>query len=125
MSKKFVLASLGYAIIGLLLGVYMGATHNHAQLVAHAHILLAGFVLSFIYALCHKLWLNEIESALAKIQFGVHQLGVLALSAGLFLLYGGFVEPASLEAVLAAASVAVLAGMVLMALMFATSPNRR
>ena len=55
MDRKFVLTGLGYAILGLLLGIYMAASKNHGQLVAHAHIILVGFVVSFVYGVCHKL----------------------------------------------------------------------
>jgi len=46
--KKYVVWALSYAAVGLVLGIYMAATHNHAELVTHAHILLIGFVVSLI-----------------------------------------------------------------------------
>ena len=118
MSRKFVMTSLGYAIIGMLLGIVMAATKNHSQMVAHAHILLAGFVVSFFYALCHKLWLDECDSALAKLQFALHQIGVLVLSLGLFLFYGRYVDEAVIDPILAVSSIAVLAAMILMKVLF-------
>ena len=76
MDRKFVLTSLVYAVIGMSLGIFMAATKDHGQMVSHAHIMLAGFVVTFIYALCHKLWLGNQISLLAKIQFYTHQIGV-------------------------------------------------
>lgn len=121
MDRKFVLSSLIYAVLGMALGIYMAASKNHAEHVTHAHILLAGFVVSFIYGLCHKLWLNNSASLLAKTQFFVHQLGVAIMSAGLFLLYGGFVALEVLDPILALSSIAVLIGMVLMTILFLQS----
>ena len=121
MDKKFVLTGLTYAIIGMCLGIYMAASQNHVQFITHAHILLAGFVVSFIYALCHKLWLGNQTNLLAKIQFFTHQLGIFLMSLGLFLLYGGFVAAQTIDPVLAFSSIAVLAAMVLMAVMFVRS----
>ena len=46
MDRKYVLTGLGYALLGLLLGIHMAATKNHGQLVTHAHIMLLGFVVS-------------------------------------------------------------------------------
>ena len=121
MSRKFVMTSLGYAIIGMVLGIAMAATKNHSQMVAHAHIMLAGFVVSFFYALCHKLWLNECRSTLARVQFAVHQIGVLVLCGGLFLFYGRYVEETVMDPILAASSIAVLAAMILMKVLFLTA----
>ena len=117
MDKKFVLTSLGYAIVGLMLGIFMAASRNHGHLVTHAHIMLIGFVVSFIYALCHKLWLNNAASRLAQIQYYVHQAGTLFIVIGLFLLYGKFVALETIDPLLAGASIFVLVGMVLMKVM--------
>lgn len=114
MDRKFVITALCYAIIGMVLGIYMAASKNHSELVAHAHVMLAGFVVSFIYGLCHKLWLNNNTSILAQVQFYLHQVGVLGMSLGLFLLYGQFIALEKLDPVLALSSFAVLLGMILM-----------
>ncbi len=122
MSRLYVLSAMAYAIAGLLLGIFMAASKNHGQLVTHAHIMLVGFVVSFIYALCYKLWLGDTSSAFAKLQFAFHQVGALVLSTGLFLMFGGFVTPEGIDPVLAGSSIAVLLGMVFMAAMFVRAP---
>ena len=121
MDRKYIVSSFIYAMLGMALGIFMAASKNHAEHVTHAHILLAGFVLSFIYGLCHKLWLNNNASLLAKAQFLLHQFGVAIMSAGLFLLYGGFVAADVLDPVLGLSSIAVLIGMVLMTILFLQS----
>lgn len=118
MDRKFVITALVYAIIGMCLGIVMAASKNHVQHVTHAHILLVGFVVSFIYGLCHKLWLDNSCPLLAKIQFWVHQLGIAAMAIGLFLLYGQLAPFDAIDPLLALSSIAVLAGMVLMAVLF-------
>lgn len=114
MDRKFVLTALGYAILGLGLGIFMAASKNHGQLVTHAHIMLVGFVVSFFYALCHKLWLPGSPSKLAAAQYYVHQLGSALLFIGLFLLYGNFLKEESIEPVLSIGSVTVFAGVIMM-----------
>lgn len=124
MDRKFVLSALVYAIVGLLLGIHMAASQNHGQLVTHAHIMLVGFVVTFIYALCHKLWLGEVSGWLPTAQFYLHQVGVVGMSSGLFLLYGKHIAIETIDPVLAASSMAVLGGMVLMTVLFVKSGKR-
>lgn len=112
--RKFLIAALSYAVIGLLLGIYMAASHDHAHRVTHAHILLIGFVLSFVYGITYKLWTSQPSALLAKLQFGIHQLGAGVLLIGLFLLYGNHIPESTLGPIMGIASVCVLIGMVLM-----------
>ncbi len=123
MDKKFVITSFVYAIVGMSLGIYMAASKNHGQFVTHAHIMLAGFVVSFIYGLCHKLWLNSNTSTLAKVQFYTHQAGLLVMSAGLFLAYGRFVSLEVLDPFLALSSLALIIAMILMMVLFLKSKS--
>ena len=121
MDRKFVVAGLGWAIVGLTLGVYMGMINNHSQMPTHAHIMLAAFVVSFIYGVIHKLWLTNGDSGLARIQFWLHQIGAAALVISLFLVYGGHATPATLEPVLIISSLSVLTAMILMKVLFIRS----
>ncbi len=121
MDRKFILTSLGYAIIGLVLGIFMAASKDHGHLVTHAHIMLIGFVVSFIYGLCHKLWLNNIISKLSLAQFYIHQVGTIGVVIGLFLYYGKFVSLETIDPMLALSSIAVLVGMILMTVLFVKS----
>ncbi|WP_333703635.1 TonB-dependent receptor [Vibrio hepatarius] len=125
MDRKFVLTAFGYAILGLLLGIYMAASKNHGQYVTHAHIMLIGFLLSFVYGLCHKLWLNNSTSKLAIAQFYVHQIGSFVVLLGLFLLYGQFVALETIDPILAAASITVFVGVVLMKVEFVRCTRKR
>src|SRR5262249_13185809 len=112
--RRFLVWALSYAAVGLALGIYMAASNNHAELVTHAHILLIGFLLSFVYGLIHRLWLANPTPAVANVQFVLHQAAAITISIGLFLVFGGFVAEAKLAPFLAGASVCVLLGMVLM-----------
>jgi hypothetical protein len=114
LDRRFLIWALGYAAVGMSLGLYMAASQNHGELVAHTHILLVGFVLSLIYGIIHKLWLDKPNRALANIQFVIHQAAAAAVSVGLFLLYGGIVPESTLGPLLGIASAGVLLGMILM-----------
>jgi hypothetical protein len=115
--RKYLIFALGYAALGMALGIYMAASHNHSQFVTHAHILLVGFVASLIYAVIHRLWLHAPAPALATVQLVLHQAGSIAMFVGLLLLYGGLVPEARLDPILASSSIAVLLGVLLMLVM--------
>ena len=121
MDKKFVLSGFGYAIAGMALGIYMAASKDHGHMVTHAHIMLIGFVVSFIYGLCHKLWLNNSTSRLATAQFYIHHIGTMGIVIGLFLLYGEHIAEETIDPVLAISSITVLTGMILMKVLFIKS----
>ncbi|MGN2243423.1 TonB-dependent receptor [Frateuria sp. GZRR33] len=114
MSRRFLVWALCYAAIGMGLGIYMAASHNHGQLVTHAHVLLVGFVLSLVYGIIHRLWLEAPRRALALTQFVLHQVAAIVLLAGLFLLYGGKASEQTLGPLLGIGSIGVLLGMLLM-----------
>ena len=98
----------------MLLGIYMAATKDHGQFVTHAHIMLMGFLLSFVYAVCHKLWLHEPSATLATIQFYLHHLGSLVLLVGLYAMFAGAVDNDSIGPVLGLSSITVLIALLLM-----------
>lgn len=117
LDRKYLVWALAYVAAGMALGIHMAASHNHAQHVTHAHILLVGFVVSFIYAVIHKLWLGEQASLLAKVQLVAHQAGALTMFSGLFLLYGGVVPEEKIEPVLAPSTIVVFIAALLMIVM--------
>jgi hypothetical protein len=123
LDRRFLLCGFAYAIAGMGLGIYMAAAHDHALFVAHAHILLVGFVVSFIYALVHKLWLAGARARVAGLQFYLHQLGALVLTSGLVLLYAGLVPEPTLAPLLGLAAVGVLVAALLMVWLIMRSPG--
>ncbi|MFL0811217.1 MAG: TonB-dependent receptor [Agarilytica sp.] len=118
MDRKYVMTAIGYGILGLILGIYMAATRNHSQLPTHAHIMLLGFVVSFIYGASFKLWLSEASGKLVSVQFYLHQIGTPILLLSLFLMYGNVVAAKSLAPFLALSSILILAGMICFKVLF-------
>ena len=112
--KGFLICGLLFGVAGLVLGIYMAASQNHAQFVTHAHTLLIGFVLSLIYAVIHRLWLDRPQRTIATVQFLLHQTAAVVVSVGLFLAFGGYFPIGRLEPILGAASIGVLVALLLM-----------
>ena len=123
--RKFLLCGFAYAIVGMGVGLYMAASKNHALFIAHAHILLVGFVVSFIYALVHRLWIAGSSRRLSGVQFYLHQLSTLVMTSGLVAMYSGALPEATLAPVLGLASVGVLLAALLVAWMIVRLPREQ
>jgi hypothetical protein len=121
LDKRFLVWGLSFGAVGLALGIYMAATHNHGELVTHAHILLIGFLFSLVYGIIHKLWLQNPNRTVAIVQFVVHQAAAVTISVGLFLVYGNIAPESTLGPILGIASAGVLLGMLLMLYMVTSS----
>jgi hypothetical protein len=117
--RAYLVTALLYVVAGMVLGIVMAATQNHSQHVTHAHILLVGFVISFAYAVLHRLWLRNAAGTVAVVQFALHQLGSIVIVVCLYLLYGNILPLQTLEPVLAGSSIALLLGVLLMFVLLA------
>lgn len=105
---------LGFAVLGMAMGIYMAISKNHVQHVTHAHVLLLGFVVSVLYGAIYRLWLPCAPALLAKVQTGLHEVGSVLIVVGLFLLYSGAASEDSLAPLLGPGSIAVILSAVLM-----------
>lgn len=114
LDRKYLVISLVYAVMGLLLGIYMAEARNHSLMVVHAHMMLLGFVVSFIYAVIYKNWLPRAFGPLALAQFSLHQVSTLVLISGLFLLYKQMAPEPVLGPILGVSSLGVLISLLLM-----------
>ena len=115
--RKYLISALGFAVLGMLLGIVMSASKDHAQAVTHAHLLLVGFVVSMMYGIIHKLWLPVYSGGIARVQFILHHLGVLGMISGLFMLFGQIAPEEKLVPLLSASSLAILGAMIIMLVM--------
>ena len=122
--RKFVLCAFAWGLVGLCLGLYMGMSMDHSQMVTHAHIMLAGFVLSFVYAVTHRLFLGELRRWMATLQFYLHQLSALVMLSGLYLMFGGKLPQPQAGPVIGIGSIGVLLALLLMAGMVLARPRR-
>ena len=107
---RFFRHSVLYALLGMALGIYMAASHDHVQAPAHAHLNLLGFVAMGLYGLFYKAWPAAESDRLAAAHFWISNIGVVGLIGSLVLLLADV--PAA-EPLAAASSFVVLGGMVL------------
>ena len=117
-SRWHVMFGLGFAVLGMALGIYMAISKNHGQHVTHAHVLLLGFVVSVLYGAIYRLWLTAASARLATIQTGLHQVGSVLIVSGLFLLFSGTATEDALGPLLGGGSIAAISSAVLMLYQF-------
>jgi cbb3-type cytochrome oxidase subunit 1 len=92
MSIRFFKAAVVYLVIGVSLGVYMGATGNHTQHPTHAHLNLLGWASMALFGLFYQAFPASAETRLARWHFWIHQLSVPVLMALLFYFLTGHPE---------------------------------
>jgi hypothetical protein len=109
--RLFLSTALGFALLGLLLGEYMGLSGNNAQKVTHAHILLVGFVISFVHAVIHRLWLQDVPAAGGRRHHALHVAGALGMAVGLWAMFGHVVPEAVAGPVLGLCGALVIVAM--------------
>ena len=85
-SRNFLIAGSGFLVIGLAIGMYMGASGDHRLGASHAHLNLVGFVSSAVFGLVYKAYPAMAAGVLATLHFWLHVLGALLLNLMLFLL---------------------------------------
>ena len=120
--RAHIAVAFAYVVLGMCYGVFMAASKDHSLHVVHAHILLVGFVTSFIYGVTYRLWVAEgLRGRVAVIQFWLHHVGAFVMVTGLTLLYRGIYPEDVLGPVLGLSSISVLLSALLMAYLYARS----
>lgn len=78
-SHWYFAVSVLYAIIGMLVGMYMGGSMDVRLAPAHAHWNLLGWVGNSIYGVFYALAIAKVPKRLPAITFALHNLGVLVM----------------------------------------------
>ena len=106
-ARAFFILALCYAVAGMVLGIVMAATHDHTEMPAHAHIMVAGWLMSSVFAFFYHLFPEIGAKPLARAHFWVQAVSGIVLVVSLFFLLRG---NDGLEPVTALASVGFLLG---------------
>ena len=94
-ARLFFMLALIYAVAGMLLGLSMAISQDHTQHVTHAHIMLAGWVSTAIFAFFYHLFPEINKGRAARAHFWLQTVSTVVMLVSLLLLYGGnpAVEP--------------------------------
>jgi hypothetical protein len=89
LAARFIRHAAIYGLIGMVWGIYMAASQNHATHVGHAHLMLVGWVSMALFGIAFQVWPKAAEGVLPVIQFWAVNIGVVVMSVGLWLIYTG------------------------------------
>ncbi|WP_170440056.1 hypothetical protein [Ruegeria arenilitoris] len=74
-----------FAVLGMLWGIQMSASHDHTLSPAHGHLNLIGFVALAVFGFYYALTPEAARSGLAKLHYGLSVATVLVLVPGIVL----------------------------------------
>jgi len=114
LANRFILAGIAYGIIGMLMGLAMGATGKFDMAPVHAHIILLGWVSMVLFGLLYRGIPAMEKETLAAWQFWISNIGLIIMMITLAMVIN---KNMSVAPVLAAAEVAVIIGLLLFAIL--------
>ena len=76
-------------VIGMIWGIQMGISKDHAALPAHAHLNLLGFVSLFLFGFYYRLHPSLDRSRAARAQIAAWIVGTIAMTTGVGLVQTG------------------------------------
>jgi hypothetical protein len=82
-------AAVLLAIAGMIWGIVMGVSQDHATLPAHAHLNLLGWVSLFLFGVYYHLHPAVDRSALASLQVWIWIAGTIIMTIGVGLVHSG------------------------------------
>jgi cbb3-type cytochrome oxidase subunit 1 len=110
---RFFASALIYAVLGMMLGLFMGMTQDHSQMPTHAHFVLIGWVTFAIYGFFYHAFPSAAVNRLANAHFWMAEISLVVLLAGLFAIFDG--KPDLGEPFAAIGSIGILLSMILFA----------
>lgn len=111
-ARNFFTLAIIYSLCGMALGIHMAISQDHGQMPTHAHTMVAGWLMSAVFAFFYHLFPAVAHKRLAAIHFWLTAISGIGLLAGLYILLAG--NPA-IEPLLGISSLAFYAGMLLFA----------
>jgi hypothetical protein len=111
-ARNFFTLAIIYALAGMALGIHMAISQNHTQMPVHAHTMVAGWLMSSVFAFFYHLFPAAAASLLARIHFWLTAISGIGLLIGLYLLLAG---NAAIEPLVGISSMAFYASTLLFA----------
>ena len=111
-ARNFFILGIVMAIAGMTLGLKMAMTHDHIQMPVHAHIMVAGWLMSAVFGFFYHLFPVARQNKLATIHFWMHAVGIVVLTVSLYFVLAG--NP-GIEPVTAVSSILFFLGLLLFA----------
>lgn len=88
-SQRWFLLAVSYFVIGVGMGVYMGASGDHSLYPAHAHINLLGWASMALTGLLYRMFPSAAETRLAAVHFWMYNLALPVMLLAVTAIYLG------------------------------------
>ena len=88
-ARNFFTLAIIYAICGMALGLHMSISQDHSQMPVHAHTMVAGWLMSSVFAFFYHLVPAARASRLAQVHFWLTAVSGIVLLVGLYFLLAG------------------------------------
>jgi cbb3-type cytochrome oxidase subunit 1 len=88
-ADRFIVVAVLYAVIGMVLGIIMGAQNEFTMAPVHAHINLIGWVGLALVGLTYKAYPGAVENGYATVHFWLANAGIIAMMPSLALVLKG------------------------------------
>jgi uncharacterized protein involved in response to NO len=88
-ARNFFTLAIIYAIFGMLLGLVMGISQDHGQMPTHAHMMVAGWLMSGFFAFFYHLFPKINHSRLAMVHFWLTAASGIVMFISLFFIFSG------------------------------------
>jgi hypothetical protein len=111
-ARNFFTLSIIYALCGMALGLDMAISQDHSEMPTHAHIMVAGWLMSAVFGFFYHLFPAAGRKMLASVHFWLTAASGVVLMIGLYFEFAG-VE--SMEPVLGISSIGFYLAMFLFA----------
>jgi hypothetical protein len=111
-ARNFFTLAIIYSLCGMALGLHMSISNDHSQMPVHAHTMVAGWLMSAVFAFFYQQFPVARDSMLARIHFWLTAVSGIGLLIGLYFLLAG---NTAIEPVVAVSSMVFYASMLLFA----------
>ena len=111
-ARNFFTLAIIFAICGMMLGLHMSITEDHSQAPVHAHLTVAGWLMSGFFAFFYHFFGEVRDTMLARVHFWLHAVTLIGLTVSLYILLGG---NTGIAPVTAASSIGFFASVLLFA----------
>jgi hypothetical protein len=88
-ARNFFTLAVIYALAGMALGLHMSISQDHAQMPTHAHTMVAGWLMSSVFAFFYHLFPAARQGWLAQVHFWLTAVSGIGLLVGLYFLLAG------------------------------------
>lgn len=89
LDRWFILMAITYALLGMLLGLWMGANEDMTHLPVHTHLNLVGWTSMALFGLIYKAYPSLMASPLARWHFILMAIGTPVMLIGIPIAHSG------------------------------------